>query len=183
MTLQANELPRTRGHEALTWVNASGSPIPEAAATMMTLAPPDLTTELLAPEQARIVFPLMQQALPELTLPAWLTYVRSVETKRSPPPRGVIVARRIGHAHLSGAVCYTRTRNVQLGSVLTAEHIIALDLLRPRDVLAVLIDALASIADELGSSGARVIVHSGWPGLAEDLQALGHRPDGIVMVR
>lgn len=142
-----------------------------------------LTVERLAASQIRIVYPLMRQANPTVTLPQWLQYARSFAAVTRPDRAGILIARPAGQQHPSGAVCYRRHRDMRQGSILIAEHFITLDLLYPDGVLRALLSELDNIAHDSGCSAIRTIVGGGRMDLAGQLQEAGHAPEGVTLTK
>jgi hypothetical protein len=121
--------------------------------------------EPLPREQIRAVYPLIREAIPGLSLTAWLSFAqgavgggRSAGSRRG-AQAGIIVARREGHGYPSGLFCYRVDPDPALGKVLVAEHFVAVDLLHPADVLAALVDELDALGKRLGCKAVRSIVH------------------------
>lgn len=141
-------------------------------------APSPLAARLTAAE-ARPAYPLMQAAMPHLTLSAWLRHARRITGPRSSPARGVLVARRPG-GPLCGAVCYRKVPDLEAGSVLIADHFVALDLLHPESVLAALATGLEHVAGTLGCAEVRALVRG--PS-AETLRGCGLETRGSILSR
>jgi len=135
----------------------------------------------LTPGQAQAAYPLMRQLAPELSLRGWLAYARRRPRRCISGNEGILLANRAGVAHPSGAVCYRRDRDMRQGAILTAEHIIALDLLYPEAVLAALLAELDCVAERLSCSVIRVIVPHGRPSLLENLCGAGHQAEGVFL--
>lgn len=144
---------------------------------------PELVVEPLPLPQARLAYPLMRQVMPGLTLDGWLRFARHAARTSCRAPSGILVARRSGSPHFCGAVCFRRSRDPNLGAVLTAEHLVALDLLCPQAIVAALVGALDGIAGTLSCQVIRLIVLAGQPGLDRTLEAYGHRPAGLILDR
>lgn len=138
----------------------------------------DLVVERLGREQVRAVYPLIRQAAPSLTLSHWLAYARPGATQF-----GILVARRTGMQHPCGAACYRRDRDLRYGTVLTTEHIVALDLLYPKAVLLALLSELDSVAARLGCQAVRWIVHEGLEDLAHELRTAGQLDCRVIFTK
>ena len=143
----------------------------------------DLLVEHLSPAQVATVFPLMRSAQPGLSLADWKRFAKRVSRPGAPPAEGVLVARRTCAIHPSGAVCYRRSMELQHGALLTAEHFIALDLLYPDVILRALIAGLEPVAQRLGCSAIRSIVHGAAAPLIETLQLHGHRSEAVTLTK
>jgi hypothetical protein len=144
---------------------------------------PRLIVERLSRKDGRTVYPLMREVVPSLSMLRWLTYARRLPRGPGPGRTGILIARRLGYPHPSGAVCYRRDRDITHGSVLTAEHFIALDLLYPEAILSALLSELDSIAVSLGCAAIRSIVHGGRPGLVAELCLAGHKAEGVTLTK
>ena len=138
---------------------------------------PELVVEPLPSQQARLAYPLLLQALPALTLEDWLGFARQVARGGRHVPAGILVARRTGTQYLCGAVCFRRDPDPQAGAVLTAEHLVALDLFYPQAVMTAMLRALDAVAVNLSCQAIRVMCRR--PGRARsDWQAATTGPPG-----
>jgi len=117
------------------------------------------SVEPLARDQVRAVYPLIREAIPGLSLTAWLRFAQSATSARRGGQAGIIVARRQGHEFPSGLFCYRVDPDPELGKILVAEHFVAVDLLHPDDVLAALVAELDALGERLGCKAVRSIVH------------------------
>jgi hypothetical protein len=143
----------------------------------------DVLVEPITLRDIRPLFPLMQAVEPGLQLSAWLAYAKRMTKPKGGLKSGIAVARRRGQAMPCGAVCYRLDRDLRFGSLLTAEHFIALDLLYPQAVLTALFEALDGLAAELHCSAIRSIVHDNRSDVAENLRDAGHRRDGMTLTK
>jgi hypothetical protein len=150
---------------------------------MNEMSKPDLLVKPITLGDIRPLFPLMQAAEPGLQLSDWLIYARRMTKPKAGTKAGIAVARRRDQAMPCGAVCYRLDRDLRFGSLLTAEHFIALDLLYPQAVLSALFDALDGLAETLGCSAIRSIVHDGRSDILENLSIAGHRRDGMTLTK
>ena len=137
----------------------------------------DFIIEELAPEQVRAVYPLVREAFPPLDLPAWVRFARQLTGPRRKGQSGIIAIRREARIFPCGLFCYRVEDDLELGKVLTADHFVAVDLLEPATVLVALVEELDDLAKQLGCQAVRSVVHGGEPGVANGLQAAGHRPE------
>ena len=152
----------------------------------------------LARDQFRTVYPLMREAIPTLSLAHWMRYARrladtavsaTTETMTmSSVKTGILVARRAGAAHPSGAVCYQLASHLEYGSVMRAEHFVALDALFPDIILAALLAALDGIAACLKCSAIQSIVNSRPRHVADEallveLRIAGYRAEGVMLLK
>jgi hypothetical protein len=144
---------------------------------------PAVIVERLTRAHLRSAYPLMREAAPTLSLPCWLHYARCISAGQGGGRAGIIVARRRGATHLSGAVCYRRQRDLAHRATLTAEHMVAVDLLYPEAILAALLAELERLAIRLGCSVIRSILRADPPYALDEWHFAGHRPDGIAFTK
>jgi len=148
--------------------------------------------EPLPREQIRAVYPLIREAIPGLSLAAWLRFAQGAmggrtagamggraTAARRGNQSGIIVARRQGHGFPSGLFCYRVDPDPALGKVLVAEHFVAVDLLHPADVLAALVDELDALGKRLGCKAVRSVVHR--PEVEGGLAQAGHAMMGSIL--
>ena len=133
--------------------------------------------ELLSRDQLRSVYPLVREAVPTLDLSTWLGFGRQLTGPRRNGRCGIVTARREGRAFPSGLFCYRVQHDLTLGTVLIADHFIAVDLLDPAAVLASLVRELENLAQSLGCQAVRSLVHGGTPAVQGGLHAAGHQPE------
>lgn len=147
------------------------------------MAPADVLIESMTLGDIRPLFPLMQAADPELRVKAWLSHARRMAKAGDGARCGIMVARRRGQRLPCGAAHYRLERSPRFGSLLTAEHVVALDLLYPQAVLGALFEALEVRASLLGCSAIRSILRDSRPDLIEKLRVTGHRHDGMTFMK
>lgn len=167
----------------LTWRKSESSAPANIATMEHPTAMPELVVEPLSLPQARLVFPLMRQVMPTLTLDGWLRFAGRVVRTSCRARSGILVARRSGSPHFCGAVCFRHDHDPHLGAVLTAEHLVALDLLHPQAIAAALIAALDGVAATLSCQVVRLIVLTGQPGVDRMLERCGHWSVGLILDR
>ncbi len=151
--------------------------------------------EPLSREKIRTVYPLMREAIPGLTLIAWLRFARAATGRRGKPRAGsvaagragidaagragIIVARREGQSFPVGLFCYHVERDPAMEKVLIAEHFVAVDLLHPADVLTALASELETLGQRLGCDAVRSIVRR--PDVIGSLNLAGHAMEGSLL--
>jgi len=140
---------------------------------------PPFIVELLSRDHIRAVYPLILEAIPGLSLNAWLRFARGATASRRDPKTGIVVARREGHDFPSGLFCYRVERDPANARVLVAEHFVAVDLLHPGDVLAALAAELDELARRTGCTAIRSIVRR--PDVAGGLTQAGHAAEGSLL--
>jgi hypothetical protein len=143
----------------------------------------DVVVQPIVAGDIRPLFPLVQAIEPGLLWPQWDRYARRMLKEKLRTKEGIVVARRRGQMMPCGAVCYRLDRDLRYGSVLTAEHFIAIDLLYPQVVLEALAAALDELADRLGCPVIRSIVHDRDQKIADDLKDVGHLRDGLMLAK
>lgn len=155
---------------------------PDAAPT------PGLTCEALPAARAGTVFPLLREAIPGLSLHAWRHFARRITAPSRASQSGIIVARRAPRPMPCGLFIWRRDADLEHGTVLVAEHLVAVDLLDPEPVRAALVQELEALAKRLGCGGIRTMVIR--PGaaiaarlLAAHLLAAGHASEGAAMFK
>jgi hypothetical protein len=135
--------------------------------------------EPLSRSQIRAVYPLIREAIPGLSLTAWLRFAQSTTARRPNGQAGIIVARREQHDFPSGLFCYRVDPHPVLGKILVAEYFVALDLLHPDEVLAALVEGLDALGGRLGCKAVRSIVHH--PEVEGGLTQAGHATIGSIL--
>ena len=137
------------------------------------------TVEPLSRVYIRAVYPLIREAIPGLSLSAWLRFAQGATGPRRSAQAGIIVARRESHDFPSGLFCYRVDPDPALGKVLVAEHFVAVDLLHPEDVLAALVAELDALGKRLGCGAVRSIVHHA--DVEDGLAEAGHAMVGSIL--
>lgn len=141
------------------------------------------TVGSLRPDQIRAVYPLIREAVPTLSLPDWLRFARHLTGGRRKGHAGIVVARRIGRDFPCGLFCYRVDQDLERGQVLSAEHIVAVDLLDPAAVLAALVGELEALGQRLDCTAVRSVVHGAETQLSGGLAAAGHAPEGHLLMK
>lgn len=170
---QGRHVPKPRGSGGAAAAPATGR---RAAVTDFGQGMSAYSVTRLQPSAARLAYPLVRAAEPLVDLNAWLAYVRGAEGRK----RGVMVATRAGGAFPSGMFCYACARDPALGQVMTANYIVALDILDPAPLTAALMAALEALAAELGCDAIRAFVSGGAPDIEAALRARGHRVEATA---
>ena len=137
------------------------------------------TVEPLSRDQIRAVYPLIREAIPGLSLTAWLRFAQTTTAPRRSGQSGIIVARRENHDFPNGLFCYRVDPDPALGKVLVAEHFVAVDLLHPDDVLAALVAELDALGVRLGCKAVRSVVHGA--DVEGGLAQAGHANVGSIL--
>lgn len=122
---------------------------------------PDVVVERLREDELRVAYPLIRCAYPSVDLPTWVRFARRLTQPGSTVRSGILAARYAGQRFPCGLFCYRRERDLCRGLVLTAEHLVAVDLLDPRPVLAALLRELDTLGARLGCDAVRIAVPPG----------------------
>ncbi len=155
--------------------------------TSLSLLPPsgqppaaDLLVEPFTRADLRLLFPLMRMAEPDIDLARWMTYASKLARRRD-GRAGILVARRHVRRFPCGAVCFRQAEDLRYGSVLLAEHFVAIDPIDPHSVLRALTEKLDTLAKELGCGAVRVITPNS--SASVELRRAGHDGEGVVLLK
>lgn len=135
----------------------------------------------MPPNDAALVFPLIREIAPSLTLAAWLRQSKRLTSARIRSHFGVMTAIRLGRPFPIGLLCYRRHTDVVRGQVLTAEYVVAMELLDQRPVVMAMVAALEARARELGCAGTFAIIPKFSEDVSRALQEGGHQPQGAIL--
>lgn len=143
----------------------------------------------LSAERVSQAFPLIQTALPEVTLAAWRDFA-AVLMSGGDAREGGILAVTDGRNTIVGLCSYRLVPDLVHGRLLDADHFLAFDLLDRRPVAEALAEALEALARERGCTA----VHTHLPqrndaptepgtGLTGLLAARGHRVESLGLCK
>ncbi len=141
------------------------------------------TAQVVPPDQVRTVYPLVREAVPNLDLKSWVRFARRVAHPRRAAQSGIVAVTRRGRAMPCGVFLYRCEKQLPAGAALIAEHFVAVDVLDPEPVVQALIAELDSLAGRLGCAAIRVLVPGDDAVLRAGLQAAGHRPREVALVK
>lgn len=136
----------------------------------------------LAGDEARLVYPLIRESEPGVTLETWLSFARRTAGKRM-RRTGILVATRAGQRFPSGLFCYRCHEDLALGQVVTADYFVAVDILDPAPVLDAMIRALEELGARFGFHAVRSVVHRRADLLNDCLLVSGHRVEATNFVK
>lgn len=140
----------------------------------------DFVCDNLDVSQAGTVFPLVREALPGLTLKAWLAFARRhVRSRRT--AAGIMLVRRQARSHPSGLFVYRRENDLTHGPILVAEHLVAVDVLDAAPVLRALLAEMDALARRLGCNAIRTVLVGPEQILTPGLTAAGHAQQGETL--
>lgn len=151
------------------------------ALPILTTAP-DLIVERLGASQLYIVYPLIRHVQPGVDLRSWVRFARPLAQSGNAARSGIMAARYAGQRFPCGLFCYRRERDLRRGMVVTAEHLVAVGLLNPDRVLAVLLRELDALGARLGCDAVRVAVPLG-PHAAALRRCVAGQNEAITLAR
>lgn len=141
----------------------------------------DFTSHLVPPDQVRMVYPLVREAVAGLDLKTWVNFAQKVANPRRAGQSGILAVTRAGRNLPCGVFLYRREAQLPDGAVLVAEHFVAMDVVDPQSVVQALIGELDALAKRLDCVAIRVVVPGDDSLLRSGLQAAGHRPRGLAL--
>ena len=152
-----------------------------------------LTTRPLSAERIAQAFPLIQTALPEVTLAAWRDFAAALMSggnARGDAWEGGILAVTDGRDYIAGLCSYRVVPDLVHGRLLDAGHFLAFDLLDRRPVAEALAEALEALARERGCTAVHTHLphRNGAPpdpddGMSRLLAARGHRVESLGLCK
>jgi hypothetical protein len=122
---------------------------------------PDLVVERLRRDELRVSYPLIRYAQPEVDLRNWVRFAWRLVQLEGAARSGIVAARYAGQRFPCGLFCYRREHDLRRGLVVTAEHLVAVDLFDPQPVLAALFRELDALGARLGCDAVRIAVPPG----------------------
>ncbi len=144
-----------------------------------------LRIQRLAASDIAKSFPLIQLAVPEMTLEAWCDYARESLYAAPYQDRGILAVID-GRSYILGLADYFFDRHVDYGRSLIVKNIVAVDLIERNrnEVASLLLTSLADMAEERGCHA--IFTEVPGPHSAQDrtwmiplLEAQGHQPAPI----
>lgn len=143
----------------------------------------------LSAERVSQAFPLIQTALPEVTLAAWRDFAAVLMSGGDARESGILAVTD-GRNTIVGLCSYRLVPDLVHGRLLDADHFLAFDLLDRRPVAEALAEALEALARERGCTA----VHTHLPqrndaptepgtGLTGLLAARGHRVESLGLCK
>lgn len=92
-----------------------------------------------------MAFPVVQTAFPHLTLGSWQDFAQEMTADKSPRDNGILEVEN-DRGVILGLSAFRLMRDLQHGSILTADNLIAVDIVNRESVARALIDALEDMA-------------------------------------
>ena len=133
-------------------------------------------------EDARTAYPLVREAEPDVDLESWLSFVKRT-AKPAAARTGIMVATRSGQRFPSGLFCYRCHEDLALGSVITADYFVAVDILDPTPVVGAMLRELETLGERLKCHAVRSVVHARAERLSFCLLDCGHRLEAKNFVK
>lgn len=135
----------------------------------------------LAPDRLRTLYPLVRQLQPEVGPVEWLRRGRAMMRAQKRRPRGIVAVRYPGQRFPCGMMHYSLGHDLVYGGMLIADHIVAMDFLRPARIVQALLAHLETVAFRLRCQELRVIFRDGTADPACRLSVSGFRYEGAVL--
>ena len=136
-------------------------------------------------------YPLVQTAVPHLTLEQWLDYARQVcETAPHEASAAGVMSAENGDGYIYGIYCHEVATDIQHGRILKVSNLIAANLYDASGIMDRMIDSMLEIARDKGCAA----VHVDLPesprkgpqpveGLAGMLKGAGYRFESVALCR
>ncbi len=136
-------------------------------------------------------YPLVQTAVPHLTLDQWLDYAKVVcETARSTSPGTGVMSAQNGEGYIYGIYCHEVSTDIQHGRILKVSNLIAANLYDAAGIMDRMIDSMLKMARDQGCAA----VHVDLPeaprkgpqpveGLAGMLKGAGYQFESVALCR
>jgi hypothetical protein len=116
----------------------------------MTTQARSFTIHPLVPERIFLAYPLVRNALPEVTLDGWTAFARNLLGRRRSPAASGIMTVENESGVIIGLVAYHCRPSLDHGHVLVVDHLLAFELLDRRGVAEMIADALEAEAERRG---------------------------------
>lgn len=139
--------------------------------------------EALQEAQAATVFPLVREVLPGLLLKDWLRFTRATLRRSTSAQAGIVVVHRGQRAFPSGMFTWRRISDPAHGTLLVAEHFVAVDVLDPEPLMAALVEELERLAKQLGCTAIRSVLPGEGALAGANLRAAGHSAQGATLLK
>lgn len=139
------------------------------------------TADMVTADQVRTVFPLVREAVPGLDLKTWLLFSRRILRPRRIADSGIIAVRRAARSLPCGLFIYHCEKDLAHGSILVADHFVALDVLDPQAVMRALTQELELLANRLQCGAIRANVLCEGSLVEAGLQAAGLNRQGATL--
>lgn len=121
----------------------------------------------LDPKEIAAAYPLARLLAPTLDMATWQQFAGKILGGAPTEERGILAAVGEG-GYLCGLLIYRVTHDLRYGRVLTADHVIALDIVDRKPVAAALLAALEELSEALGCDA----LYTGFDTPQESLRAV-----------
>ena len=105
----------------------------------------DLKIASLSADRISMAFPVVQTAFPHLTLDGWQDFAAAMTNSEGQNDNGILQAEN-DRGVILGLSAFRLARDLQHGTMLTAENLIAIDIVNRESVARALIEALEELA-------------------------------------
>jgi hypothetical protein len=126
-----------------------------------------VAVRVLDPKEIAAAYPLACMLAPTLDMAAWQRFAGAILAGNPTEERGILVAVGEGR-YLCGLLIYRVVHDLRHGRVLTADHVIALDIVDRKPVAAALLAALEELSEALGCDA----LYTGFDTPQESLRAV-----------
>ena len=141
-----------------------------------------VTVRPLDRQEIAAAYPLARMLAPALDLAAWQRFAGEILNGAPTEERGILAAVGEG-GYLCGLLIYRVVHDLRHGRALTADHVLALDIVDRKPVAAALLSALEELSEALGCDA----LHTGFDTPQESLKAVwegaGHRKERTLLCK
>ncbi len=127
--------------------------------------------------QVMQAYPLVQTAVPHLTLDQWMSYARSLCAPQPSPAAGHgVMSAQNGNGYIYGIYCHEIETDIHHGRVLKVSNLFAANLYDSEGIVDGLMDSMHAVARDSGCNAVHV-------DLPESMRPAGPRPAEGVLSR
>lgn len=137
----------------------------------------------LAAAEIDRAFALIQLDAPEIDLLAWRRHVAGLERDEAHGGAAGALAVKGEQGYFCGLGLWRRRVSLRRGAVLTADHLVVLDLIDPQAVADALIRGLERVAATLCCRGIELALPRGETRLIDRLRGSGHDIEGVILCK
>jgi len=144
----------------------------------------ELKAQPLRPECIAQAYPLIQAALPEVPLEAWMAFAQALVLHRDRPETGIIsIVSEQGY--IAGLSSYRVDHSLRHGHSLMADHFVAIDMFDRRAVVHALAEAVEALAREhrCGAVHTALLEKNSADDTATALARRGHRVESVRLCK
>ena len=147
-----------------------------------TMARRTVSIRPLQPSELSSAFPLARLLVPALGLPTWQRFAREMTSGGAQADRGILTAEGEG-GYLCGLVIYRVIHDLRHGRVLTADHVIAFDMVDRNPVAAAVLAALEDLCTALGCDALHTSLEAPQEGLKAVWENAGHHTEKTLLCK